>query len=72
MQIDVAIRLQAPWRDNFAAFTMYILNTIGERSEAMTLDRIDNDGYYAPNNLQWATRSAQCLNQRRSTLKLVA
>jgi hypothetical protein len=51
---------------------MYILNTIGERPEGMTLDRINNDGDYAPHNLRWATWSEQCLNQRRSTLKAVA
>jgi len=66
------IRLHESWRDNFAAFAMYILNTIEERAEGMTLDRINNDGDYAPHNLRWATWSEQCLNQRRSTLKAVA
>ena len=34
----------------------------------MTLDRIDNDGPYSPDNVQWATKQGQIENS--STIKL--
>lgn len=51
-----------PRWDDFAAF----LADVGRRpGPDYSLDRIDNDGPYAPGNVRWATRSEQQRNQRR-------
>lgn len=53
--------------DNFANF----LHDVGEKpTPKHTLDRIDNDGDYEPNNVRWATQVLQIYNSRvRSTNK---
>lgn len=62
---DRGIRVCEAWRDNFAAFRAYLIETIGlHPGPGYSLDRIDNNGNYEPGNVRWATQSQQQRNKR--------
>jgi hypothetical protein len=57
------IKVCAQWRDDYQAF----LRDVGRRpSPQHSLDRIDNDGHYAPDNVRWATAKQQANNRRKA------
>lgn len=44
-----------PWKNDYVVFKSWALNHGYE--DSLTIDRIDNDGNYEPNNCQWITKS---------------
>lgn len=53
--------------DRWLSFENFIAD-MGERPLGKTLDRIDGDGNYEPNNCRWATSAEQRRNTRANTL----
>lgn len=59
------IRVCDRWRDSFAAF----LEDVGPRPSPLhSLDRIDVNGHYEPNNVRWATHKVQQRNRRNNRM----
>ena len=54
------------WKNDYAAFELWALNH-GYKSE-LTLDRIDNDGNYEPQNCRWITRKLNARNKRNNKI----
>lgn len=61
------ITIASAWRQSFQQF----LDDMGPCPQGLTLDRIDNDGPYAPGNCRWTDQTTQSHNSRRVHLLTV-
>jgi len=53
------ITMYPEWVNDYGAFKAYV----GDAPTGMTLDRIDNDKGYEPDNLRWVSRKTQANNR---------
>lgn len=56
----------AQWHD-VRVFASDIARLLGDRPNGYSLDRIENDGNYTPNNVRWASAKTQSANREYTT-----
>lgn len=60
------IKVHEEWRDNFVSFYEWSMDNGYE--DKLTIDRIDNDGDYTPNNCRWVGWNTQARNRSNTIL----
>lgn len=62
------ITIFPPWKEDFQLFYDYVSALPDFGVKGLTLDRIDNNGNYEPDNIRWATRHTQNANMRMRSI----
>ena len=52
------------WKNDFMPFYNWAIPNGYEENKSLSIDRIDNDGNYCPENCRWTTQTIQNRNQR--------
>lgn len=69
---DRGITICKEWKDDYVNFRNWCLNNGYAENirdsgrNNLTIDRIDNDGNYSPDNCRWVTNKENCLNKQNS------
>lgn len=58
------VKMDERWRNDYCAFKTWALNA--GYSPELSIDRIDNDGGYTPDNCRWVDQKTQCNNKRNN------
>lgn len=64
--IERGIKVCDEWRNSFEAFRDWAL--ANGYADELSIDRIDNNGNYEPDNCRWATRVEQGRNKRNNVM----
>lgn len=58
------ITVYQPWQDDYNRFVNYVMDVLGPRpSKKHSIDRINNNYGYQPDNIRWATQTSQIRNR---------